>query len=96
MKKGGWVYIMTNKSKTVLYTGVTSDLSKRVKQHKEKFYPNSFSAKYNCTELVYFAFYPTIMEAIVEEKRIKGGSRAKKEALIASQSLAMTDGNDDD
>ncbi len=48
------VYIMTNKSHSVLYTGVTSDLPGRVFQHREKVHPSCFTAKYNVTKLVYF------------------------------------------
>jgi putative endonuclease len=81
---GGHVYIMCNINNTTLYTGVTSNLPARVAQHKEKAYPNSFSAKYNCTKLVYYKWFDTIIEAIAEEKRIKGGSRKKKEILINS------------
>ena len=84
MERGGTVYIITNFTHTTLYTGVTSDLLFRVKEHKEKAYPNSFSSKYNVTKLVYYCFYPCIEEAINEEKRIKGGSRTKKIKLIQS------------
>ena len=48
MEKGGFTYIMANKGKAALYTGVTSDLQKRVQEHKDHKYPDSFSAKYNC------------------------------------------------
>ncbi|KQB99507.1 GIY-YIG nuclease family protein [Pedobacter sp. Hv1] len=82
MERGGAVYIITNYTQTTLYTGVTSELLFRIKEHREKIYPNSFSAKYKLTRLVYFCFYQTIDEAIAEEKRIKGGSRAKKIKLI--------------
>ena len=75
---------MTNKSNSVFYTGVTSDLYKRVKEHKEHHYPLSFTSKYNCTKLVYFENYPTILEAISEEKRIKAGNRKNKIRLIES------------
>ena len=78
------VYIMTNVVHSVLYTGVTSDLISRVQQHKHKYYPDSFTAKYNVNILVYYAFYSSIEEAILEEKRIKGGSRKKKMLLINS------------
>ena len=81
MKKG-YVYILTNKNKTVLYIGVTSDIRQRILRHKEKFYPGSFTARYNCDRLMYFAEFSSIMDAIVEEKRLKGGSRAKKIKLI--------------
>jgi putative endonuclease len=86
MEKGGYVYIMCSMNHTTLYTGVTSALAARVAQHKEKFYSNSFSAKYNCIKLAYYKWFDTIMEAIAEEKRIKGGSRKKKEFLIKHES----------
>jgi putative endonuclease len=84
MEKGGYVYIMCSMNNTTLYVGVTSTIGARVVQHKENFYPNSFTAKYNCKKLVYYNRFDTIIEAIVEEKRIKGGSREKKEKLINS------------
>lgn len=81
-QRGGCVYIMTNITHSVLYTGVTSDLIGRVWQHKNKAYPKSFTAKYNCNKLVYYFFYPVIEEAIANEKAIKGGSRTDKIKLI--------------
>ncbi len=84
MERGGTVYIITNFTHTTLYTGVTSDITFRMKEHKEKEYPKSFSAKYNIDKLVYFCSYDSIEEAIAEEKRIKGGSRKKKIKLIES------------
>jgi putative endonuclease len=81
---GGYVYITSNRNNTTLYVGVTSMLGRRITQHREKFYPKSFSARYNCTKLVYYKFFPTIMQAIAEEKRIKGGSREQKASLINS------------
>ena len=66
----------------ILYTGVTSTLGARVTKHKENYYPNGFTAKYNCKKIVYYKWFDTIIEAIAEEKRIKGGSRKKKEELI--------------
>jgi putative endonuclease len=82
MQRGGTIYIITNFTHTTLYTGVTSDLLFRIKEHKEKVFHGSFSSKYNMSKLVYYRFYPTIEEAIAEEKRIKGGSRLKKIKLI--------------
>ena len=82
MKTGGCVYILTNKNRTVFYTGVSADLKARIYQHKTKFYTRSFTAKYNCDVLVYYLFYPRIEEAISAEKAIKGGSRLKKIILI--------------
>lgn len=84
MESGGCVYIITNKNRTTLYTGVTSDLYTRIHQHKTHFFANSFASKYNCEYLVYYQFYPLIEEAIAFEKKIKAGSRTKKEALINS------------
>jgi len=79
--KQSFIYLLTNKNNTVIYTGVTSDLVKRMHQHKTKFY-KGFSAKYNCNKLVYFETFTDIREAIKREKQIKAGSRKKKEALI--------------
>ncbi len=89
--KGGCVYIVTNKTHTVLYTGVTSDLYSRMVQHKEKKFPNSFTSKYNCDKLVYYAPLHSIEEAIAEEKRIKGGNRQQKISLIESQNPEWND-----
>jgi len=82
MQKGGYVYLMCSMNKTTLYVGVTTNIAARITQHKENFYPNSFTSKYNCKKLVYYRLFDTIVEAIAEEKRIKGGSRKKKEMLI--------------
>jgi len=82
MHKGGYVYIVTNKAHTVLYTGVTSNLLARIQQHRTKTYPTSFTAKYNADKLVYYKFYETIEAAIAEEKRIKGGNRQQKINMI--------------
>jgi putative endonuclease len=91
MQRGGTVYITTNIHNQVLYTGVTSDLVARISQHKEKFFPQSFTTKYNVSKLVYYKFFPTIKEAIAEEKRIKGGSREKKISLINSMNPGWKD-----
>ena len=82
MKYGGCIYILANKYHTVLYTGVTSDLKKRLYQHRSKEFNNSFTAKYNCDKLVYYENFFRIEEAIAREKQIKGGSRKAKEELI--------------
>jgi len=80
----GYVYILTNKNNTVLYTGVTSDMKNRIKAHKVRRHPDSFSAKYNLYKLVYFEVFETIGEAIAREKIIKGSSRKRKLTLISS------------
>ena len=82
MKKGGCVYIITNQYNKVLYTGVTAELRARIWEHKTKFYPKSFTARYNCNKIVWYQTLPTIEEAIEKEKQIKGGSRKDKEEII--------------
>ena len=79
-----YVYIMTNKSNTVLYVGVTNDLMRRVYEHKNKIDSNSFTAKYNLNKLVYFESTSSIESAIEREKQLKAGSRKRKEELINS------------
>ena len=84
MNKSGYVYIITNTHHTVLYTGVTSNLKERVLQHQNNFFKKSFTAKYNCTKIVWFEEFGRITDAITREKQIKGGSRKGKEDLINS------------
>ena len=91
MKYGGCVYIITNQYNTVLYTGVTSELRARIWEHKMKFYPKSFTAKYNCNKIVWYESFQRIEEAIDREKQIKGGSRKDKEALIKTINPAWKD-----
>jgi putative endonuclease len=79
------VYILTNLNHTVLYTGVTSNLPKRILEHKNRINPKCFSAKYNLTKLVWFETTPNIKAAIEMEKKIKAGSREKKMALISKK-----------
>ncbi len=81
-KRSYYVYIMTNSRNYVLYTGVTNDLVRRVYEHKSN--PTGFSAKYKTSKLVYFEEFDSVSDAIDREKRIKGGSRDKKIALIKS------------
>ena len=82
MKRGGCVYIMTNKRNGTLYTGVTSRLVERIYEHRTGVHKDCFTAKYNCKILVYYACFNSIEEAIAEEKRIKGGNRKAKLELI--------------
>ena len=82
MKRGGCVYILTNKNHNVLYTGVTSQLHVRLYEHLNNKDENSFTAKYKCTKLVYYKAFHRIEDAIAEEKRIKGGNRQQKIDLI--------------
>ena len=81
MDKRYYVYILTNQRHTVLYTGVTNDLHRRVYEHREKLIPG-FTKKYNVDKLVYYEVTDSIEAAIHREKQIKGGSRQKKLDLI--------------
>lgn len=76
-----FVYIVTNVNKTVLYTGVTNDLERRVYEH-EIGAIKGFSQKYNCKYLIYYEYFMYIDEAIAREKQIKKWRRDKKEYLI--------------
>jgi len=74
---------LTNKHNTVLYTGITNDLKRRVYEHKEKLV-DGFTKKYNITKLVYYEVFEDPENAILREKQIKAGSRQKKIDLINS------------
>ena len=76
------IYIITNKHKTVLYTGVTNNLALRLHQHKTKINPKSFTAKYNVEFLLYFEHFELIHQAIEREKVIKLMRRSLKMELI--------------
>ena len=76
-----YVYIMTNRHNTVLYTGVTGDLIKRVYQHREKLVAG-FTSRHNVLKLVHYEVTDDINAAIAREKQIKGGPRRKKVELI--------------
>jgi putative endonuclease len=90
MEQNYFVYILTNKYNTVLYTGVTNDLKRRVYEHKEKL-ADGFTKKYNVNKLVYFELGNDIKEAISREKQIKAGSRQDKIDLVNSLNRAWND-----
>jgi putative endonuclease len=89
-----YVYILTNPGQTVLYTGVTNDLKRRVHEHRMQ-RGTSFTSKYKTTKLVYFKAFNEAEEAIKREKQIKAGSRQKKINLINSQNPQWLDLYDD-
>jgi len=89
MAKSYWTYIMASNSGT-LYTGVTSALYFRVQQHKRHTF-EGFTAKYECTRLVWFEEFADVRNAIRREKQIKGWTRAKKIALIESENPRWED-----
>jgi putative endonuclease len=82
MERGGCVYIMTNKLKTTLYIGVTSNLRSRIYEHRTHLYPHSFTARYRMHYCIYFECFSSIEEAIRREKELKKWSRSKKMQLI--------------
>ncbi len=84
------VYIMTNPSNTVFYTGVTSNLMRRVYEHKTKAV-SGFTLKYNCVKLIYYETGTDAEGAILREKQIKAGSRLKKVALIETMNPTWED-----
>jgi len=85
-----YVYITTNHKKTVLYTGVTNDLKKRIAQHKMKLVPG-FTKRYHADKLVYYETLDDPESAIRREKQIKGGSRQKKIDLVRRLNLKWED-----
>ena len=76
-----YVYILTNKGNSVLYTGVTNNLKRRIFEHKNKL-ADGFTKKYNVDKLIYFDYTTDIYSAISREKQIKGWRREKKIDLI--------------
>jgi putative endonuclease len=80
-----YVYLLTNPAHTVLYTGVTNDLDRRFYEHSQHLGDaGKFTGRYQCNLLVYFEVCADVIQAIAREKEIKGWSRARKEALIAT------------
>ena len=88
--KQGFVYILFNKRNGTLYTGVTSNLIKRLYEHKNKLV-KGFTTKYNINKLGYYEVHDSIMLAIQREKQIKGGSRKQKIDLIESMNPHWVD-----
>ena len=81
MEKHGYVYILFNKKNGTLYTGVTSDIVKRLYEHKNSLV-DGFTSKYGIDKLGYYELHDSVVAAIEREKLIKGGSRKSKLALI--------------
>jgi putative endonuclease len=85
-----FVYITTTSNNTVLYTGVTNDLKKRIAEHKLKL-KAGFTKKYHVDKLVFYETFENIEAAIAREKQIKGGSRQKKIDLIRGMNRKWKD-----
>ena len=78
-----WVYILSNKTHSVLYIGITNDLYRKYMEHKNGIV-EGFTKKYRCHTLLYYECFTDVEEAIAREKELKGWSREKKDALIKS------------
>ena len=86
-----YVYILANAANVTVYTGVTNDLPRRMYEHRFHVDPESFTAKYNVTKLVYFEDTGDVTSAIAREKQIKSWSRARKNKLIESKNPRWDD-----
>ncbi|MBF8150134.1 GIY-YIG nuclease family protein [Winogradskyella sp. F6397] len=86
-----YIYIMANKFNGTIYIGITDNIDERVKEHKLKVNPNSFTAKYNCYKLVYFEEFENSSEAIIREKRLKKWKRDWKINLIENMNPSWMD-----
>lgn len=91
MAKNYFVYMLTNHTNTVLYIGITSDLKRRIYEHKEGINISSFSKKYKLYKLIWYEVYSNPEEAILIEKKIKGWKRNKKIELIKSKNPNLKD-----
>ena len=86
-----YVYILTNRHKTVLYTGVTNDLIRRVYEHKNHLDKKIFTAQYNIENLVYYEITTNVESAIGREKQIKSWNRKRKDILVESMNPQWMD-----
>ena len=94
MDKQYFVYLMTNKNHSVIYTGVTNNIQRRVYEHKNKMVPG-FTASYNLDQLVYCEVFDNIEYALAREKQIRAGSRQIKMDLIHKANRQWRDLSDD-
>lgn len=90
MDRQYYIYILTNHRNTVLYTGITNDLCRRLSEHKQELI-KGFSKKYHAHNLLYYEIYSDAITAIEREKQIKGYSRKKKNALILKNNPQLVD-----
>ena len=90
LKKEGYLYILSNKNRTTLYTGVTSDIKKRILEHRSGL-GSKFTRKYGITDLIYYELAKSIYDAIKREKQIKNWHREWKLNLIKSVNPEMKD-----
>lgn len=86
-----YVYILTNKNNTVLYTGFTDELERKIDKHKRKVNPKSFTSKYNYNKLIYFEEFENINDAFHRENQLKRYKREWKENLINNKNPDWND-----
>ena len=86
-----YVYILTNTHNSVLYTGVTNDLVRRVHEHKNHLVKDSFTSRYNVEKLVYYEVTSNVDAALEREKQIKGWNRKRKNKLVERRNPAWND-----
>ena len=86
-----YVYILTNKTGTTMYIGVTKDLVRRMYEHRQKLDPNSFTAKYDIHKLVYYEYTTDVRAAIEREKQLKGWNRARKNKFVETRNPSWQD-----
>ncbi len=86
-----YVYILANKTRTVLYIGVTDNLERRIQEHRDRSNPDSFTSRYYLNRLIYYERFSDIRVAIAREKQLKKWSRAKKVNLIAKENPEWND-----
>ena len=89
-----FVYMLTNRHNTTLYTGVTNNLERRLYEHKNKLV-DGFTKRYNLNKLVYYEATTDVISAIEREKQIKGWTREKRDCLIATMNPQWRDLSDD-
>jgi putative endonuclease len=89
-EKRGYVYMMMNSLETVLYTGITSNLKKRVWQHRNGL-TDGFTKRYRVNKLVYYEIFERVVDAIAREKQLKSGSRRAKERLARNFNPELRD-----
>src|SRR5437763_80946 len=86
-----FVYMLNSSSRRALYTGITNALTTRVMEHRGAEHPKAFTAQYRAFRLVYYEEFGDVRAAIAREKQIKGWTRAKKNALVASMNPQWRD-----
>jgi putative endonuclease len=89
-ERASYVYILTNMRRSVLYIGITSNLQRRIEQHRQALVPG-FTQKYHLKYLIYYEEFQDILIAIAREKELKGWRRSKKETLITSMNPEWED-----